>query len=129
MLAPLRPKVRRAAPPRDARRPRVAKHALDEATVQSHRPRNFHQPFQNRLLRRQAISGLVEYHRVRPLEDIFGNLLATVRRQTVQHQMIRMRLRQRLGVELISLKRFEALGVLTLLPHRRPHIGQHDVST
>src|SRR5579859_2160898 len=85
------------------------------------------QPFEQRLLRVHAIAGLVENNAAWAVEDIAGNFLAAVGRQTMHEPGMRRRLGEQLGVHLEFGELLATQFALGLLTHARPNIGVDDV--
>ena len=85
------------------------------------------QPHHHGLLRVEAILGLVEHDRLRPIDDLVGDFLAAMRGQAVHHERVA---RGALEHRLVQLKFLEVAPPLRrflLLAHRGPGVGVNDV--
>src|SRR5918996_1048638 len=85
------------------------------------------EPEQEGLLRVQAVLGLVPHHRVRPVDHLVRDLLATMCGETVHDDGVVHGQRQLIGVDPEGGEHQDALGVLSLLAHRGPHVRVQDV--
>src|SRR5579872_2627922 len=86
------------------------------------------QPYHHGFLRVQPVLGLIEHDRLRPIDDLVGDLFAAMCRQAVHHERIaRGALEDRL-VHLEILEVAPPLRRLLFLTHRGPRVGVHDVS-
>src|SRR5436309_823733 len=61
-------------------------------------------PGEDALLRVQPVFRLVEHHRLRPVHDLTGDLLAAVRRQAMHEQCIRLGFRHQPDIDLVALE-------------------------
>ncbi len=77
----------------------------------------------DRLLRMQAVLGLIEDHRVRRVQHLLGDLLAPVGRQAVHDLHLRPGVPDQVDVHLVGLERGEALVVLSLPAHAGEGVG------
>src|SRR3546814_2030813 len=64
-------------------------------------------PGENALLRVQTVLGLVPHHRLRPVDDRGGHLVAAVRRQAVHEDRLRLGQRHNQVVNLVGAQRSE----------------------
>src|SRR5947207_651434 len=67
-------------------------------------------PRQNALLGVQAVLGLVEYHGLRSVNHLVGDLVAAVRRQAMHEQGIGFRQRHQMCIDLIGPQHVVAVG-------------------
>src|SRR5262249_25841415 len=65
-------------------------------------------PGQNAFLRMQAVLGLVEHDRLRPVDHLVRDLLAAVRRQAMHEHRARIRPRHQPGIDFIALEQVVA---------------------
>ena len=75
----------------------------------------------------QAVLGLVEHDRLRPVDHLVGDLVAAMGRQAVHEHRTRIRSRHQPGVDLIALEQVVA-ALVVLIPHRDPRIRDHAVA-
>src|SRR5438552_1711212 len=87
------------------------------------------QPEQQGLLRVQAVLGLVPNARVRPVDDLVGDLLAPVGREAVQHQDIRSGPVYGLLIEPVGREHQAPIGGLLFLSHAGPDVGVQHVGS
>src|SRR5438874_1603776 len=82
---------------------------------------------EERLLHVQAVLRLVEDGGLGPVDEAGGDLLAPVRRQTMEHDGVAVRLSQELLVHLVARERLHPRRSLLLLAHADEHVGDHHV--
>src|SRR5690349_19930489 len=75
----------------------------------------------------KTILGFVPDTALWAVDDVGGNLLASVRRQAVEKDRLLRRLLHELRVHRVLREGSGALLLLLLLPHRRPDVGVDDI--
>ena len=80
---------------------------------------------QQGLLHVHPVLRLLEDARLRALEHVLGDLLAPVRRQTVEHHRTGPRAGEQRGVDGEAPEGLQPRGGLGLLPHAGPDVGHH----
>src|SRR3546814_1842675 len=83
-------------------------------------------PGENALLRVQTVLGLVPHHRLRPVDDRGGHLVAAVRRQAVHEDRLRLGQRHNPVVNLVGAQQVVPT-LAVVLPHGDPGIGDHRI--
>ena len=76
----------------------------------------------------KAVLGLVPHGRLRPVEDVLGDLLAVVGREAVEDDCARSRLLHEVGGDAVAVEVAEPLLALGVLPHARPDVRVEDVA-
>src|SRR3989441_2880776 len=85
------------------------------------------EPGQDRLLRVEAILGLIEHDRLGPVDHLVGDLESSMGRQAVHHDRVLLRVVHEGGVDLVEAEHLLAFLLLLLLTHRDPDIRVDDV--
>src|SRR5579862_8458989 len=83
-------------------------------------------PRQNPLLRVQPVLGLVEHHRLRPVDHLVGDLLAAMGRQAVHEDGVGLGARHQPRIDLIALEQVMAPRAVAVA-HGDPGIGDDAV--
>src|SRR3982751_2283725 len=84
---------------------------------------------QQRFLRVQPVLGLVPHRGVRSVDDLVGDLLATMGRQTMQDDHVRRREVDELVVDLVGGEDQRPFRRFVVSPHARPDVGVQNVRT
>src|SRR2546425_10691041 len=85
------------------------------------------EPGQDRLLRVQAVLGLIEHDRLGPVDHLVGDLEPSMGRQAVHHDRVLLRVVDEGRVDLVEAEHLLAFLLLLLLAHRDPDIRVDDV--
>src|SRR5258708_36998304 len=87
------------------------------------------EPHQDGFLNMQAVFGLVEYYRVRRVDDFVGDFPAAMSWQTVHEQGMGRGFSHEFGVDLIRREEGVADVGFIFLSHAGPHIGVDGVGS
>src|SRR6185503_6716555 len=86
----------------------------------------FETPGQYALLGMQSVLGLVEYDRLRTVDDLVRDLVATVRRQAMHEDRVGPGVLHQPGIDLIGLEQIVA-PLAVAVSHRDPGVGDDTV--